>query len=156
MGLSIYVEGYQKNEDCIAGEIKSLDWYEVDYNNIQPFKILNTEMIIHDGIVSIDDVQFNQLADFGIYYQSEISWYKNMPSGMNGQSQRMDDDGNHFMLMYGTEKIIPVVENLIQFAKSAFQDGVLKKDESAVLTLFVEVLQKIGEQNGLVCLTFGD
>jgi len=49
MGVAIYVQGYKKKESSISAQIKCLDWYEVDKNEIQSDEIEGTSTVIHES-----------------------------------------------------------------------------------------------------------
>lgn len=158
MGVAIYVQGYKKKESSISGQIKCLDWYEVDKNEIQSDEIEGTSTVIHDGFSTIDYLlDKGSLSDFGIYDTSEITFYFHMPNGMSGANFR-NEDGKSYEVMFGPEKLMEVIPKLVQCSEWAKgQTSIYFNAENAVVELkrLSEILEKIKNENGLISFFIG-
>ncbi len=153
MGVSIYVQGYKKNKEAISGQIKVLGWYEVNINEINKYKIVDSFTIIHDDLKSIELVK-KEFWNFGFEDIGELSFYYNLMSNITGGGYR-DEDGETFGIMFDGERIYSIINKILASFENLPLNATEKEKEKNNLLELQKVLKVISEQNGIVGMLWG-
>ena len=149
MGVALYIESYLKQQECITGYIKCLEWYEVDLDKISLYR-LPQAMVLHNGIQSIDVLlKEKDMYDYGFYEIGDFSFYHKVMNGLSGVSLR-GENGSTYGLMYDPKKILETTKQLydiIDDLKVNHLEEIKEKENLGELNLLLETVSK---QNGLV------
>lgn len=117
MSFSIQVKGYEKAENCISGQVKCLNIFEVNKYKIEPHLIEDTECTFHKGISTIDYINANP--NFGYDFQifpGDLTFYQLIPDFMQGKNYRMEE-GDLYQVMFEPEKLKETIDKLVRVAQ---------------------------------------
>ena len=154
MGVALYVESYEKKQECITGYIKCLEWYEVDLDKISSCRLKET-MVLHNGIHSIDVLlKEKNMYEYGFYDISDFSFYHKAMNNLSGRSLR-NENGASYGLMYEPSKILETIRQLYETVDSLKVDFLEEIKEKESLGQLCVLLEKVSKQNGLVGFTWG-
>ena len=153
MGVALYIQGYEKKEECISGQIKILGWFEVDTNKIENHKISNSSTVLHDDLESIKLVE-SQFYNYGFEDPSELSFYSNVMNGMTGGGYRTENDIS-YGLMFDGKRILNIITKIIENLEHIPLENNSQADEGSNLNEFQKVLKVIAEKDGIVGIMWG-
>ena len=149
MGLAPYVQGYEKKEEVISGEIKILGWYEVNTDEIEKHKIDNSFTVIHEELNSIKhmmDEQWN--------YARELTFSFHTMNNMSGEGYR-NEDGISYGIMFDGRKILSIISKILESIEHIPLNSSAKETEKKNLLEIQKVLKVISEKNGIVGMVWG-
>ncbi len=112
MGVALYVSGYKKNKEFITGEIKILEWYEVNTDILgEDNEIENSSITLHNVLESIS-IAAENFSMFGLSSPGELSFYDNVMNNISGSGYR-NENGNTYCIMFDGGRILNVVEQIL-------------------------------------------
>ncbi len=153
MGVALYIQGYEKKQEAISGEIKILGWYEVNKNEIEKYKINNSFTVIHNELSSIKHVM-NEYWNYGFESPGELTFNFNIMNGMSGGGYR-HENGISYGLMFDGGKILSIVDKILNSIDQVPLEPSDREEEKENLLEMQKVLKVISENNGIVGIMLG-
>ena len=153
MGVALYIQGYEKKEEAISGEIKILGWYEVKTDEIEKYKIDNSFTVIHNELNSIKHA-IEQFWNYGFDDPGELTFSYNIMNNMSGGGYR-NENGISYGLMFDGERILSIVDKVLSSIEHMPLNPSEKEEEKGNLMEMQKVLKVITEKNGIVGIMLG-
>lgn len=153
MGVAIYIQGYEKVESTISGEIKILGWYEVMTNEIEKYKIKDAFTVIHNELRSIKYVM-EKFWQYGFEDSAELTFYFNIMNSMTGGGYRYENDIT-YGIMFDGQRLLSIIQKIFNHIDRIPLGATQKEEEKENLTAMHKVISVIAENNGIVGIMIG-
>lgn len=153
MGVALYIQGYQKNEAVITGELKILGWYEVNTNEIEKYKLPDSFNVVHDEFKSFELVR-KSYWNFGIEDPGELTFHYHFMDNLSGGGYR-NEDGQSFGIMFDGVRLYDLITKILDGLSGLELEEEDMANEEKNLRSLHDVLKVVAEYNGVVGFVWG-
>ncbi len=157
MGLTLYIDSYQKEKTCITGYIQCLDCYEVNLDKIKDYKLFEKDYYVsfRRGIHSINELrETNQETHYSFGIGNEFFFYDNASYSFNGSNIRMEKD-NTFGVMFEPTNILVTIKKLYLIIDDLTYENIKYYEEKTNLEKLIVFLEEVITKDGMVSFVYG-
>ena len=159
------IKVYEYREELIVSKMKTLDWYEVDSNEISKYEIreLAFEQYDMETIESIDFIQktlhqyHTDFHNWGLPFMHDLSFYFNLPNETTEFGFYKNEERKYIKLMFGYRKIKKVFAQLPNILRYHNENGYNSIDVNKESIFFESINNKFNSsdiEEGLVDISF--
>jgi hypothetical protein len=161
MGVTVRINGYEKDADSIVGRIKCLGYYEVNLESIEKHRLRKSPVQFWGDILLITETaRMRWLNDFELSRNNFI-FYDLASCYFSGQSLRQEN-GESIGLMFEPESILVTItklldasEMLIKNFDNSVQKEIKERDEVNRLMDFKVLLEETVAKGWMIGIVIG-